>query len=320
MDELVDKIQEIIRDHLSQMSQLSVYDQRSLIEKGKMLATLQEMEGNINDVHQVIKDGITKQKQGLEKYMREAEESFNAVRQNIYNVVEKPSPRQKVEKDNPQLTPIASPIASPTKKNIKSTPNPSPAEKKNEWITVVRGGKKRPVRSIEHPKLIRHEVAPDVFIQAYTISNPELCHKFKGWWCYCPDINRFCTSLNREIISGTATVIRPISKTPKKFSEDRRSEVMDWEKSNYFVPRERNPNSRDVREFTNKMKFVPASQTPKKYETYCYRLGSKDTLRDDIVSLKSEDYRLFADLTSNFLLCWTVAAQEMRRRETTGMH
>jgi hypothetical protein len=326
MDELTASIRGIVKDHLTKMDELSVYDQNTLIEKGKMLAELQDMASSIDALQQLVKEETTHQKQGLEKYMREAEESFNAVRQNIYNAVpEKPMPKQIQESPRPAPV-VKSHTPSPTRKysqknsgGKKSTPNSSPATK-SDWITVVKGGKKRaPPRSIENIKIINHEVAPDVFIKAYTISTLDMCHRFKGWWCYCPSVDRFCISINHEVICGTASVIRPVSKTPKKFSEDRRSESMDWRQSNYYIPRERNPSSRDTREFTNKMKFVPASQTPKKYEAYCYRLGSKDTLRDDVVSLKAEDYRLFADLTSNFLLCWTVASQEMRRRQATGM-
>lgn len=307
MNDSFGQIRNIIKGHLSKMSELSVLDPQSLFEKGKMLADLQEITATLRDLHQMASEGENEQRQALEKQMREVEEKFNAVRQNLRT--EKP---KVVAVEEPTPMPVQEPISAVTKKTTK--------ESNNGWIEVVKGNKKRtPVAQTAELKLVNHELVQGVFIKAYTISNPELCHKLKGWWCYCPELDRFCTSLNGEIITGTVTNIRHASKTPKKFSEDRRSEAMDWTKSNYYVPRDRNPESRDVREFTNKMKFVPASQEPKKFETYCYRIGSKDTLQADVTSLKSEDYRLFEDLTSNFLLCWTAAAQEMRRREATGM-
>ncbi len=303
MNDSFGQIRNLIKGHISKMSELSVLDPQSLFEKGKMLADLQEITATLRDLHQMANEGENEQRQALEKQMREVEEKFNAVRQNLR--AEKPK-TVVVEEPTQELVPVV------TKK--------TPKEPNHGWIEVVKGNKKRaPVVPTVEPKLVNHELVQGVFIKAYTISNPEQCHKLKGWWCYCQESDRFCTSLNGEIITGTVTNIRHASKTPKKFSEDRRSEAMDWTKSNYYVPRDRNPESRDLREFTNKMKFVPASQEPKKFETYCYRLGSKDTLQEDVTSLKSEDYRLFEDLTTNFLLCWTAAAQEMRRRESTGM-
>lgn len=306
MDDAFSQIRNIIRGHLSKMSELSVYDPQSLFEKGKMLADLQEITATLRELHQMANDGENEQRQALEKQMREVEEKFNAVRQNLRTE----KPKVVIEEPTPVSTVVVSEQAI-----VKKT-----KKEQNGWIEVVKSTKKKtPTAQNNEPKLVNHELVQGVFIKAYTINNPEQCHKLKGWWCYCPDIDRFCTSLNGEIIVGTVTNIRHSSKTPKKFSEDRRSEAMDWTKSNYYVPRDRNPESRDVREFTNKMKFVPASQEPKKFEAYCYRIGSKDTLQEDVVKLQAEDYRLFADLTSNFLLCWTVAAQEMRRRESTGM-
>ena len=302
MNDLSGQIRNLIKGHLSKMSELSVYDPQSLFEKGKMLADLQEITATLRELHQIANDGENEQRQALERQMREVEEKFNAVRQNLRTEKTK-APTE--ELPTQEIVPVV------TKKANKEP---------NGWIEVVKGNKKRtPATPVAEVKLVNHEIVQGVFIKAYTIGTPEQCHKLKGWWCYCPDVDRFCTSLNGEIITGTVTNIRHASKTPKKFSEDRRSEAMDWTKSNYYVPRDRNPESRDVREFTNKMKFVPASQEPKKFETYCYRLGSKDTLQEDVVKLQAEDYRLFEDLTSNFLLCWTVAAQEMRRREATGM-
>lgn len=296
MNDSFGQIRNFIKGHLSKMSELSVLDPQSLFEKGKMLADLQEFTATLRDLHQMASDGENEQRQALEKQMREVEEKFNAVRQNLRT-------------EKPKLVAVDEPAV--TKKTAKE---------QNGWIEVVKNNKKRtPVASVVEVKLVNHEIVQGVFIKAYTIGMPEQCHKLKGWWCYCQDLDRFCTSLNGEIITGTVTNIRHASKTPKKFSEDRRSEAMDWTKSNYYVPRDRNPESRDVREFTNKMKFVPASQEPKKFETYCYRLGSKDTLHEDITSLKEEDYRLFEDLSANFLLCWTAASQEMRRREAVGM-
>ena len=125
--------------------------------------------------------------------------------------------------------------------------------------------------------------------------------------------------MNGEIISGNTASIKPVGETPIKFSEHRNSEKMDYRRTDFYIPPERNPQSKDKRMFTNKMRFVPASVEPQKHEVYIWRLGSKDTLKEDLSCLKSEDFRLFGDLTSNFVLCMLAASKEMKRRSYSGL-
>ena len=182
--------------------------------------------------------------------------------------------------------------------------------KKSEpkWAKVV---SKRPAKG-KAPA--QRQVAPNVYIRAFTVAEPKDCFNHPGWWCWCPRINRFCLAINGEILTGNVSHIRDVRKTPIKFREHKRSESTDYLKSDYYVPVERNPNSKDVRQFTNKMCFVPASREPGHNQSYCYRLGEADTLHDDVLAVKPEDYRLFTDLTTGFMLCRTAAAQERRRR------
>jgi len=330
----IEAVNSELRDQIDRFADrlnvLSVYNKDELYEKGQMLSNLQSVEGALLDTLNSLKTKITEQKQVLEKYMREAEESFNAVRQNIYNTphpqkgsedVKKNSPvnftasaatfAPKVAKPAKSLKPFAETFANP---NVKAVPkvtemvlHTNATSNPNSWTEVGRKTVK--------PKLSKREVAPDLFIQAVTVNSLEECHNYLGWWCWYQEQQRFCISINGKIYAGNTTIIHDVNKQPVKFFEHRRCDKVDnWKESDYYIPIERNPDSRDSRHFTNKMKFVPASRSPEKYETYCYRLGSRDTLRDDVMSLKSEDYRLFSDLTCNFLLCLTAASVEMDRR------
>lgn len=299
------ELRDQIIKYTEKLNSLSVYNRDELFEKGKMLSNLQSIEQTFVETLEMLHNKINEQKLVMEKYMRDAEESFNAVRQNIYNA-------------NAEIyTPISN-----VQKNVKETVQKATfAEKVMESTNKLscKIGEKRDIgkkiHKINSSKAVRREVAPDTFISAITISKKEECHNHLGWWCWCPEDNRFCISINGCIYSGSTTIIHQSNIQPVKFFEHRRSDKVDnWQESDYYVPPEKNPESRDVRQFTNKMKFVPASRNLEKYETYAYRLGSKDTLRNDIMSLKPEDFRIFSDLTTNFLLCLTAASVEMERR------
>lgn len=168
----------------------------------------------------------------------------------------------------------------------------------------------------QHPS--RRNVAPDVEILSYTIKEPKECHKYKGWWCWCPLKERFYLSINGFVFEGVTTEIYPVNKTPCKFYEHRDCESngqsLDYQSTDYYVPRMYNSKSRDRRRFTARMTFVPASKEPAHNQTYLYRIGSRDTLNLDRQCISSSDFRLFGDLTGNFLLCWTATAQHIANR------
>jgi hypothetical protein len=317
------ELQDQITKYIEKLQSLSVYNREELFEKGKMLSNLQNIEQTMKETLELLHNKVTEQKLIMEKYMRDAEEIFNTLRRDIYHThndtpaeqvstttkklkkpLKVPAFVEKVDTNKPKHIQNNVSKTTPTITNVVNNNN-------NAWIEV---GKKS-VTKISTPKAVRREVAPDTFINAITVNNKKECHNHLGWWCWCPDENRFCISINGRIYSGCTTIIHQSNIPPVKFFEHRHSDKVDnWLESDYYVLPEKNPGSKDIRQFTNKMKFVPASRNLEKYETYAYRLGSKDTLRDDIISLKPEDYRIFSDLTTNFLLCLTAASVEMDRR------
>lgn len=174
-------------------------------------------------------------------------------------------------------------------------------------------------KTISGKKLVNIEIGPGCYLPAIRIDKPEESHNFRGWWCWEPNMERFYISINDEIISGTTTIINSAEQIPIKFFEHKDCEnnkycSIDYKLTNFYIPRESNPQSRDVRQFTNRMKFIPASQELKKNDKYVYRLGSKDTLKKDLINLRLEDYRVFQDLTVNFLLILTLASHEIRKK------
>ena len=140
-------------------------------------------------------------------------------------------------------------------------------------------------------KLIDMEIAPGVYIKAFRIEKIEDCHKYKGWWCWHQQSEKFHISINDEIISGITTIINPSELPPIKFLEHKDCEEgkicdIDYKTTNFYIPKEFNSDSHDIRQLTNRMRFIPASKELQNSDRYVYRLGSKDTLKKRFNLLK----------------------------------
>jgi len=188
---------------------------------------------------------------------------------------------------------------------------------KKSWLTVVSPKQTEITNVIEQqivpkpPQMKKREVAENVFIDSYTIGKPENCHNYKGYWCYCPENDRFYLSINGIALEAITTNILSAEIAPYKCIEHRNittygnADGIDWTRSKFYIPRQFDPTSKDIRQFTARMKFVPASKELRENELYTYRIGSRDTLYQDIQSIKPEDSRLFSDLVGNYLLTYS---------------
>lgn len=187
---------------------------------------------------------------------------------------------------------------------------------KKSWLTVV-APKPTEIVSVNEPvvkteiKMKKREVADGVFIDSYTVAKPEQCHNYKGYWCYCPEYDRFYLSINGAVLEAITTNILSAEIAPYKCIEHRNislygnADGIDYTRSKFYIPRQFDPESKDVRQFTARMKFVPASKELRENELYTYRIGSRDTLYQDIQHIKPEDTRLFSDLVGNYLLTYS---------------
>ena len=313
------QLHQLIGQFAENVSSLSVYKKEELGAKGELLHKLREVQQHLGATYQTVNNTVEEQCQTVEKYLSDEEARLNSLRKNLYQVDDSGS-CENDNTDSESLGETPNPVSL-----VKVTPPPGFTHKPKKtpktdttWTKVVKKGRKPPPAPLPTRKVNR-EVAPGLFIPAFTINDPAECHQKLGHVCWSLRTERFCISINGEIITGNTTIIRPSGETPKKFIEHRRSENTDYRKSDYYVPYERNSNSRDIRQFTAKMRFVPASQELQKHEVYVYRIGSRDTLKQDILSVQAEDYRLFSDLTMNFLLCRITAAQEIRTRINNGI-
>ncbi|MFA6089418.1 MAG: hypothetical protein WC755_06145 [Candidatus Woesearchaeota archaeon] len=184
---------------------------------------------------------------------------------------------------------------------------------------------KKGVLPITPGKMITRQISHGVSILAFTIKDPKECGKKEhlGYWCYSTNTERFHTSLNNMVITASTMNITPKMDTPRKFlehkacsSENYRS--IDYRENDFYIPPEIDPSSKDVRQLTDRMHFWPASLEPPSRDFYIYRLGSKDTLKDDLNYMTSSDFRLQMDITGNFMLVITAANATMLKSRMNG--
>lgn len=167
-------------------------------------------------------------------------------------------------------------------------------------------------------KIANHEVAPHVYLYSYSIMEPDDCHLYKGWWCWCEKINRFCISINNDVITAINTIIHPYNDNPVKFHEHKlcskgKASEIDPKTTEFYVPKFFNEKSNDIRQLNNKMEFEPASNINYKNK-FSYRIGSRDTLKEDLITIKPADARLYADMAGNHMLVLSVLIRDLKRK------
>jgi hypothetical protein len=242
----------------------------------------------------------------IKRYVEKTEQSLEQVKRTLYM---SRVPDKEIE-----------PAIESTDEREVEPPIPS---KKMSWADLAAQSTTKKGGLLPMPKnaLIQRQIAHGVPIRAYTISDPDECHKreFLGWWCYSTMTHRFYTSLNGYILGGTTANIKSDNEAPTKFIEHNDcQEKATWNipinSSGYWIRPIDKTSRRDQRVLTNRAKFFPASKTPGPKDKYIYRIGSKDTLASDLNAMTKGDYYLFADMTVNDALVHTAASEEIARR------
>ena len=289
-----DSIKSYINTFMEKYKKIESNDSNKLLRKSEMLSELPKILSDITGTLKYINDLYTTEKRNLE----------DDITTNLNNINKAKKMFNNVNNNNSTWAKIA------------ETPQVVEHEDNKTYVN----------KTVQHmngsPKPVNYQIADGVHIPAYTIDHPEECHKYKGWFCWSPRYSRFYISINGLILSGVTTIILPAKQKPMKFHvykfcKDGKICDVDYKKTEFYVPPEctEEPNkSEDVRCFTNRMCYVPASVAPEKHEICCYRIGSKDNLSDDLKHISRDDYKLYSDMTDNFLLIWYAAAREMINR------
>lgn len=300
-----------------------------------------EVLGIIDEWEQLLKNikkTITEEKNSIGTYVQQMDEKLNQVRKSLLPTALGAPPGFTAPLGTPVVTQVPPVPTSEPIKILKRDTN-------NGWVDVVSKSNRQAFkptagappastplaasvsntlslvpRDARKNMPVNREIAPGVYIQAFTIDKPTQCHDYLGWLCYNPDTERFYLSINGEILAGNTTVINSADKTPIKFNEHHdcalgQGHLLDYKDNKFYVPPECNPASRDIHRLTNRMHYAPASQPLTERDKYCYRLGSRENAKADLAALEPKDFRLFQAITSNFLLHFVAAAREMNSRK-----
>lgn len=150
-------------------------------------------------------------------------------------------------------------------------------------------------------------VVPGLKINAFDIENPSQCHQHKGYWCWCPSIMRYCISINDNIIYSHFCEFLKEGDKPYKCREHRdmnnpaRARSVVSTETDFYVPPEVVPTSRDTRRFHSTLKLSGKDR----YIKY----ADIETLEEDILNGCPTDVRLASDLAGTILLGVTTALE-----------
>lgn len=260
---------QIIDDIVNSLRSIESGNRDSLIDRSKKITELNNLQQEWTKILERLNNTLEKEKKILEDELIKEEQKIYQIKKSLVN---KPKSWAEISEEEPVY-------------NNNNNNN----------------------YNIYKKKINKREVAPGVYIYAYDISKEEDCHNFKGWWCWCQHIERFCISVNDHIIIASNIIINPADKIPIKFHEHKlcgTHEIMniDPKSTDFYIPRQFNPNSRDTRQLTNRIKFVPASEELAANDKYVYRIGSRTTLAKDILTITDQDSRLFEDMVGSFML------------------
>lgn len=171
-----------------------------------------------------------------------------------------------------------------------------------------------PSKAIITPVPIK--ATPTIDIMAYRVDKLDECHRFRGFWCYCPRLDTFCLSVNGQVLPAYLTDVLPAKDQPRKFDVHRgchSGENIDPASTDFLIHSRYSPNSKDHRILTNRMQVIPASHNDNKAR-YSIRAGGRSSLHLDLPLLKMDDADLLADIAGHFLLVWQAVMSYMNKR------
>jgi hypothetical protein len=271
--------------------------EEDLVTITKMNELITMLQSKIETIKVTVADKSHKLQEKVEAEVKKAKELLEKLSGKTVKVeVEKPqAEKPKVEK--PQVAP-----------KISWADITDDEEKEKEKPFIV-PGKKKPVKSVSFAptaaecQKIRIPGSGNIDIAAIPITNPAEAYNHVGNMCFASETERFVVCLQvgelKVLIEGMPSNIVTDGK-PYKFIKHR--PMRNYPKDTpFYVPKSLDPSSKDVRHFYKTMNFVPASQE-NDAKSCCYRLGSIDTLEEDLAVISDDDMELFHDLAGHYFL------------------
>jgi len=312
------QMEALLQKYIKQTSATDIDGFKNLEQRSKALTFLKTLDQRTTLIHDNIINFIDKEQPQLKSALENMEKSISEVKRQITSFSEPAT----VKKDEYTLQPKGAWVRKSQLGTQSENPTAVAVSGASGAVSGAVSGATAvsPTASAAVLMQADREAAPGVFIKAYTIHNPNECHKFKGFWCWSVLYNRFYISINNFILESIVCNIHKGNEKPIKFLEHHNIKRkghcrdVDWNSTDFYVPRAFNPMSDDRRALTNRAIFVPASEEPHDNEIYIYRIGSRQTLSKDLPLLTDSDYRLYSDMTGSHLLCFTAASMVIKQR------
>jgi hypothetical protein len=249
---------------------------------------------------------------------------------NKSGVVEKPS-----SKRNMQITNASETIAESD--NIDTgTASDADAQSETGYLWAVVGRKGRTSRVENHDiippaasegnyKVISVQVGKDTgFVRAVEVNTVKDCVRFPGRLCWAKNKKIICYSFEgvpRPLVSKIPRIYS-LTEIPQKFYDHKylkKGETVNPDDHSYHVPIE-HAEFADHWCFTDKARYLPASSTPSRSDTYVYRIGDYDNFADDLshISEDSPEYLLFRNIASGYWITLCAIEDEFKGRRQSG--
>ncbi len=188
----------------------------------------------------------------------------------------------------------ASSFADMAKKTPPKTMTPAPP------VLVVGSGLKQPVMA----KLpdTKFTVCKNINIPAFPIRTAAECHKYKGYWCWNADDNRFWISINGLAVPGYVTKVHAANACPIKFMEYDQQKKQNTDKiNNYYKPPELFPGSSDIRHLTDRLRYHNDTDRYNN-DQFIISVSDADHVAEDISLLTDKNARLVCDVSSHYMM------------------
>jgi len=152
----------------------------------------------------------------------------------------------------------------------------------------------------------------DIYISGFALSvifidNDKESKMHKGNLCYNVQNERIVVCINNIVLAGNVLNILQEWDKHTKFHEHRDSKNLDSAYGGFYVPPELNPMSKDRRNLTNRMVYIPSDKRPDEKNRYFIQIGSGDCLKQDVRNLTGQDARITQSLAMHWLLINMIA-------------
>lgn len=285
MIKYIEQLNAIFMKMHEEMKAITLADEEKISGATKIYTNLKDIHQKVSELSQTFGNIIEIERTDIANSLNAKEEKINELKQQV--IIPKSSAEATLSKSSAK-TPVAS-------TNVWA----EKASKVKKLMTSLSIA--TPARAFGL-QLVKQEIAPGVSIDVYIIDSSEKCHDYLGWLCYCTYSKMFWQSVNGVAIQYKVLHINSEKDRPVKFLEhiDAGSKNVSPQHSSFYVPPELDSNSRDERQLTNRMKYVPSECTPGDNQLYIYRVGSRQYLARDLANMSDMDIRQMRDICGSF--------------------